>query len=304
MSRAVAPLLRAILLELIDEPELPSRSTMDDQLLDDLVASILQNGFFGAIVVVVVGVRYRVVAGHRRWHAARRAGLTEIPCSIYPTESDALEAIQHAENTRREDLNVVDEAIWFQQLFDKYPQEGIDGLARRVRESESYVNGRLELLRGDADVLAALKAGEIKIGVAQVLNKVGHDQYRRMYLRMAVENGVSIGTARNWLTEYKRIHEPAIGDEPVIAAGSASGPTAQHSYFACVVCQRDDDLGQMQHIAVHSYCNKSRLAPAVAAAREGIDYVQFPRTRADAVALLNRITDRFPELLEEPAASA
>jgi hypothetical protein len=133
-----------------------------------------------------------------------------------------------------------------------------------------------------------------------VLNKVGHEQYRRMYLRMAIENGVSIGTARNWLGEYKRIHEPAIGDEPAIVPAASSGPVAQHSYFACVVCQRDDDMGQMQQIMVHSYCNKSRLAPAVAAARDGIDYVQFPRTPRDAVALLNRITDRFPELLAEP----
>lgn len=290
-------------LSLIDEPEIPSRSAMDDEQLADLVDSIRRSGFFGAIQVVHNGDRYRVVAGHRRRIAAGRAGLVTMPCNVYQPDDPALEAIQDDENLSREELNVVDQAVYYAQLLEKRPAEGVDGLARRVRKTFNYVSSRLELLGGDAEILAALKAGQIRIGIAQELNKVTHPQYRRMYLQTAIENGVSIGTCKEWVREYKRTHEPAIGEEPAPVPAGSGEPVAQHSYFACVVCQRDDDLGHMRQIHVHDYCEKSKLAVAVAAARDGIDYVQFPRTRAQAVALINRVTDRFPELLEEPAAS-
>jgi ParB family chromosome partitioning protein len=289
-------------LSLIDEPEIPSRSAMDDELLADLEDSIRRSGFFGAIQTVRAGDRFRVVAGSRRRIAAGRAGLVTMPCNVYEADDPQLEAIQDDENLSREELNVVDQAVYYSQLLEKRPEEGVDGLARRVRKSLNYVDGRLQLLGGDDEILEALRASKIRIGVAQLLNKVGHDQYRRMYLRMAVENGASIGTVTQWVSEYKRIHAGAVAGEQPAPAVEASGPVAQHSYFACVICQRDDDMGHMRQINVHDYCEKSRLVPAIAAARDGAEYFRFPRTRDEAIALHTRVRDRFPELFEEPAA--
>jgi len=292
------PVRREIPVSLIDDPELPSRSDIPDDGIDDLVESILHSGFFGAIVVVPNRDRYRVVAGHRRTIAARRAGLVTLPCSVYPADSDVLEAVQDEENARQEEWNVVDQAIWYAQLLEKRPAEGTDGVARRARKSRDFVEGRLALLEGDADVLAALRAGEIKIGIAHVLNQIGHEQYRRMYLGMAIENGVSIGTARDWLREYKKSHEPALNGETAAPPPAPSSPLAPNSFFACVVCQKTEDSGHMQQFFVHDYCAKSRLNDAVVAARAGTDYLKFPRTREEALALVERVTDRFPELFD------
>jgi ParB/RepB/Spo0J family partition protein len=78
---------------------------MDEEQMDALVASIRELGFISVLVVVRVGERYEVVAGHRRRIAAGRAGLVAVPCLIYPSKGAAMEAIQHAENKHREELN-------------------------------------------------------------------------------------------------------------------------------------------------------------------------------------------------------
>ncbi len=302
MTDTVKPIIRELPLDAIDEPVLPSRTSMDDAKLDELVASIRAIGFISVLVVVQLGPsRFAVVAGHRRRIAAARAGLVSVPCLVYPSEAAALDAIQHAENRHREELSVADEAIWFAQLLEKYPSEGTDGVAARVGESRDYVEGRLLLLRGDEAVFAALGAGQITIGVAQVLNQVTRQDYRRMYLDMAVTNGVTVATARQWLWDYKKIHEPAAGSVTP-APASAAAPMTSVSFFRCVVCERDDDAGHMTQFSVHDYCAKSRLNVAIAAARAGADFVEFPRTREEAIALHTRLTQRFPELFADAPA--
>lgn len=290
------PEYRELPIALIDEPSLPSRTSMDEQLMDQLVASIRELGFISVIVVVRVGERYEVVAGHRRRLAAARAGLVAVPCLIYATKTDAVEAIQHAENKRREDLNPADEAIWFAQLMERHPEDGTDGVAARVGESRSYVEGLLSLLSGDDKVFADLAAGRINKGVAQQLNRCTDPLHRNMLRHNAVHQGATVGVVSSWVREWKRNVEPYITNPIAPADGGSGGTVIANVYFRCVCCDGTDDVPHMHTLQVHDYCIKSQLTPALAAFRNRSDFVAFPRTRDDAVALIARVFERFPEI--------
>jgi ParB/RepB/Spo0J family partition protein len=296
MLATVKPEYRELALSLIDEPTLPSRTTMDEQQMDALVASIRELGFISVIVVVLVGARYEVVAGHRRRIAAGRAGLVAVPCLIYPSKVAALDAIQHAENKHREALNPADEAIWFSQLFEAHPEEGTDGVAARVGESRGYVEGLLSLLSGDDKVFADLAAGRINKGVAQQLNRCTDALHRNMLRHNAVHQGATVGVVNSWVREWKRNVEPYITNPIAPGDGGSGGPVLANVYFRCVCCDGTDDVPHMHTLQVHDYCIKSQLTPALAAFRNRSDFVAFPRTRDDAVALIERVFERFPEI--------
>jgi ParB/RepB/Spo0J family partition protein len=297
-----APEFRQIPVALIDDPALPSRTEMDEHLMAELVTSIRTLGFISVIVVVAVGERFRVVAGHRRTKAARAAGLVVLPCLVYFDEGAALDAIQHAENRHREQLSVTDEAIWFAQLLEAHPTEGTDGLAQRVGETRNYVENRLALLAGCERVFQALADHSINVGVAQQLNRCTEDAHRFMLLDMAVRGGATVGLVTQWISEWKTIHAPASGHLTPGGTVEASSYPAANEYFRCKVCGENTDTPNMTSVQMHTHCLRTLIDPATGYVRSRADTVTFPRTRDEAVALVRRVLERFPELAEDSAA--
>jgi len=286
----------------IDEPQLPSRTEMDETEMVRLIESIRTTGFWSTLVVVPDGLRFRVVAGHRRTIAARRVGLIQVPCFIFDEESAALEWIQHAENQKREALTVTDEAIWFAQLLEKYPEDGTDGLAARVGETRAYVEGRLLLLQGCERVFDALRQHTINIGVAMELNKITEPAHRFMCLDQAATGGATVTLVKRWVQEWRTIHAPAGAAVPPPAPVADSSPLVLDDYFTCRVCGERDQVHAMRPLNAHDFCWRTLLDPKTGLVRAKTDYVLFPRTRDEAVKLVDRLLERFPELVPDPAA--
>jgi ParB/RepB/Spo0J family partition protein len=304
MPITAAPEFRQVPIGCIDEPVLPSRTTMDEQLMDELTASIRSLGFISVLVVVAIGDRFRVVAGHRRTIAARRAGVAVLPCFVYPSEGAALDAIQHAENRHREALTVTDEAIWFAELLEKYPDEGTDGVAARVHETRNYVEGRLLLLRGCARVFEALAEHHITIGVARELNRCTEDAHRFMLLDRAALGGATQGLVSQWVNEWRQMAALQVGAPQSPAGPPAPSPVVLDDYFTCRVCGERDNAQAMRPVNVHDFCLRQVLDPRTGLLRDKTEYVLFPRTREDAAKLVERIVERFPELLDGDPARA
>lgn len=298
MSAPVQQLPRLVPVALIDPPADASRTNMDPAQMELLVTSIRATGFWSVLVVVAIGERFRVIAGHRRSIAARLAGLVTVPCFVYDSEAAALDAIQFAENARREDVSVTDEAIWFGILLGKYPDDGTDGVAARVGESRAYVEGRLALLTGCERVFAALAAKEIPIGVAQELNKCTEDRHRIMLLDMAVRGGATVGLVRGWIQEWRLVHLPASGGAAPAPVVDASSAVVMDDYFVCRICGERHHPQNMRPLNGHDYCWQSVLDPSTGLLLSKSDYVRFPRTREDALRLMERLVERFPELAE------
>lgn len=293
---------RLIPIGLIDPPALASRTEMDDTAMEKLVASIRATGFWSTLVVFMVGERYQVVAGHRRSIAARLAGLVAVPCFVYESEAAALDAIQFAENSFREELSVTDEAIWFSQLLEKHPEVGTDGLAARVGESRAYVEGRLQLLGGCDRVFAALAAKEIPIGVAFELNKCTEDAHRFMLLDQAVRGGATVGVVRQWVVQWRTDHLPASPTPADAAAAAGPAPVVLDDYFMCRNCGERDNTRNMLPVNIHDYCLRQLIDPKTGLLRSRADYVLLPRTHDEATKLIQLVIDRFPGLVEDSAA--
>lgn len=145
------------------------RKNMGD--LTDLAASMKELGVIEPIVAVRNGAGYTIVAGHRRYAAAKKAKLTDVPVVVRElTEAQRIETML-VENLHREDLTAVEEAVIFQRLVTEcgYAQRK---LAEQVGVSQAHVSKRLSLLKLPKDALAKLDAGELTVKDGLELTKL------------------------------------------------------------------------------------------------------------------------------------
>jgi ParB family chromosome partitioning protein len=169
-------------------PEQPRRH-FDETALDELAASIAKRGVIQPVIVrPLAGGRYQLVAGERRWRAAQKAQLHEIPALVRDLDERDVMALALIENIQREDLNPVEEARAYQQLGerDELPQAEI---ARMVGKSRSHVANMQRLLVLPQAVLEHLEAGRLDMGHAREL--VGREDAEALAQR-AVDEKLSV----------------------------------------------------------------------------------------------------------------
>ena len=151
-------------------PRNPRRSFSDAEL-DELAASIREHGVIQPIVVrPVKGAtdRFEIIAGERRWRAAQRAGLHDVPIvPIEVSDTDALE-IMIIENVQREDLNAMEEARGYHALADEFKRSTED-IAKVVGKSRSHVANMMRLTKLPDEVQALIASGELSAGHARAL---------------------------------------------------------------------------------------------------------------------------------------
>jgi ParB family chromosome partitioning protein len=148
-------------------PEQPRRR-FDDAALDELAQSIRARGLIQPIVVRPHGREYQIVAGERRWRAAQRAGLHEVPVVVRDfSHAETLE-VALLENIQRQDLNAIEEAQAYQRLLADWGHTQ-DALAKVVHKSRSHVANLLRLLELPDDVQAMVVDGALTMGHARAL---------------------------------------------------------------------------------------------------------------------------------------
>ena len=176
--------------QLDPNPDQPRR-TFDTQALEALAESIRQAGVLQPLLVVENGARYRIVAGERRYRAARMAGLQSVPCVVRDmTEQERMEAAL-IENLQREDLNPIEEAAGIRALMEEcgYTQELA---AKRVGRSRPAVANLLRLLQLPESIRELVKAGELSAGHARVLAGLADESRQLALAERAVREGMSV----------------------------------------------------------------------------------------------------------------
>jgi len=169
-------------------PDQPRRR-FDEQALEDLAASIAERGVIQPVIVrPLADGRYQLVAGERRWRAAQKAQLHEIPALIRNLEEREVAALALIENIQREDLNPVEEARAYKRLAQL---EGLPHLeiGRLVGKSRSHVANFIRLLSLPAAVLEHVEAGRLEMGHARAL--VGREDAEAL-ARQAVNGNLSV----------------------------------------------------------------------------------------------------------------
>ena len=144
------------------------RKKFDSKGLNELADSIREHGVITPILVQKEDGYYQIIAGERRWRAAKIAGLKEIPAIIKNYEGAERLAVSLIENIQREDLDVIEEAQAYRQLIDDYAltQEQV---AKRVSKSRTSITNAMRLLNLDERVQAMLAEGAIAMGHARAL---------------------------------------------------------------------------------------------------------------------------------------
>jgi ParB family chromosome partitioning protein len=174
--------LREIAVDRIQPGKFQPRKHFDDDLLDELAASIKAQGLIQPIVVRAIGAnRYEIIAGERRWRAVQRAGLSEIPALVREVADQAVVAMALIENIQREELTPLEEAHAFQRLIAEFSHTH-QQVADAVGRSRASISNLLRLLDLPDEIKRLLDERKLDMGHGRAL--------------AALEAGLALGFAR------------------------------------------------------------------------------------------------------------
>ncbi len=175
--------------------EYQPRIEMDDARLDELAASIKANGVIQPIVVRRDGDGFRIIAGERRWRAARKAGLARVPVVVKELGGEdahqKLLEIALVENLQREDLNPIDEAKAFRRLADEFTLTQ-DAIATAVGKDRATVANTMRLLKLPVEVQGDVASGTLTMGHARALLALPGDSSQLHLAREVKTRGLSV----------------------------------------------------------------------------------------------------------------
>lgn len=221
---------------LAPHPDQPRRH-FDEDKLDELAKSIQLRGLIQPIVVRPHGHDYQIVAGERRWRAAQRAHLHEVPVIVRELDDAETTEIALVENIQRADLNAIEEAEAYQRLIQHFGHTQ-DALGKIVHKSRSHISNLLRLLDLPPPVRAMVVDGSIEMGHARAL--VGAPDPVALARRVA-EDGLSVRETERLAREAKPARAKG-GRAPAAAAG-------QDADIAALERQLGDVLGLRVKIA-------------------------------------------------------
>ena len=185
------------------------RKNFDEENLEDLTNSIKERGVIQPIIVRRSNndeAKYEIIAGERRWLAARKAGLHDIPVVV--TEADDLKSLEFAivENVQRHDLNPLEEAQGYKRLIDEfsYDQEKV---SKFIGKSRSYITNSLRLLTLPKSVLQYIEEKKISAGHAKIL--VGLDN-AEFIANKIIEKKLSVRQSENFVKIFKKKNKPIL----------------------------------------------------------------------------------------------
>jgi ParB family chromosome partitioning protein len=182
--------------------EYQPRKVFNDERLQELAASIREQGVIQPILVHRIGANYGLIAGERRWRAARFAGLKTIPALV--REATKRELIEQAliENIQREDLNPLEAAEAFKRLQDEFKLTQED-LAKRVGKERSTVTNFLRILGLPKDIKQHLVSGALSLGHAKAILSLERQRDQVITANRIVKKGLSVREAEALATKLK-----------------------------------------------------------------------------------------------------
>ena len=167
------------------------RKTFDEDKLNELAASIEEHGLIQPLVLRKAEKGYEIVAGERRWRAARKIGIREIPCIVRELTDEENMLLAIIENMQREDLNPIEEAEGIRQMIETYglTQEEV---SKSVGKSRPYIANSLRLLRLPETVRKYVEDGSLSTGHAKAIAAVSDEKKQIELAEAAIRDGLSV----------------------------------------------------------------------------------------------------------------
>jgi len=168
------------------------RTLFEQDRIDELTDSIREHGVLSPLMVRGMGDgSYQIIAGERRWRAARAAGLSELPARIVVADDKMALELAMVENLQREDLSPIEEARGYRALMEEFGMTQ-EEVAQRVSKSRPSVANSLRLLALPAELKELVLRGELSSGSARALLALKSEETMRSAARTVVANGMSV----------------------------------------------------------------------------------------------------------------
>ena len=167
------------------------RKRFSDEELKELSESIKQFGVIQPLLVKKQGPLYEIIAGERRFRAAKLAGLTEVPVLIRNYDEKLSKEVAIIENIQREDLNAVEEALAYQSLISEYDLSQ-EELAERLSKKRTTITNSLRLLKLEEEILNYIREGKLKEGHGRALLAIPEGKKRLELAKECVEKNLSV----------------------------------------------------------------------------------------------------------------
>lgn len=215
--------IREISIDLIQpNPEQP-RTTFDEESLDELAVSIRELGIVQPLSLRAAdGGKYQIIAGERRWRAARKAGLATVPAYVRTASDSETTEMALIENIQREDLNAIEVALAFRKLIDTYNLTQ-ERLSERLGKKRATISNHLRLLRLPAEIQLGLRDRKLDMGHAKAILSVDDPKQQLKLYNVCVKEGLSVRRveelAKEWQEALKRGEKPKKANK---AAGASS----------------------------------------------------------------------------------
>ena len=185
------------------------RKNFDENALQMLADSISEHGVIQPIAVREIGAlseNYEIIAGERRWRAAKMAGLDEIPAIVLTGDDLKIAEISLIENIQRQDLNPIEEALAYKALIERFGLKQ-EEVARQVGKSRSAVANMLRLLELPDEVLIMVQDGKLSMGHARALLGLNEDDKMLPLAEATVERELSVREVEALVRKYNAVEE-------------------------------------------------------------------------------------------------
>ncbi len=179
--------LQQLSLQSIIPGKFQPRRSISDSSLTELSASIKSQGLLQPIVVRQVGNQFEIIAGERRWRAAKLAELTHIPALVREVADNVALAFALIENIQRENLNPVEEAMAYERFHHEFQMNHVD-IAQMLGKSRSSITNAIRLLSLSEPVKKLLEAGALEMGHARALLILAPEEQIRLAEKIVAEN--------------------------------------------------------------------------------------------------------------------
>jgi ParB family chromosome partitioning protein len=274
---------------IVPNPNQP-RVHFDEESLADLASSIREIGVLQPILLrVVEGAgdgRYQLIAGERRWRAARRAGLATVPAIIRQT--DELASVEQAlvENLHRQDLTALEEAAAFQQLIEDFGLTH-DQVASRVGKSRSTVTNTIRLMQLPGSIQGLVADGRLSAGHARALLGTSDRAFQEQLARRATQEGWSVRAVEEAVRDREQLGSAAGVTAKTAENGHAAGASGSGG-GAAPTRLRPPGLLELEELLAHHLDTRVSVSMA---GRRGKMVVEFADLE-DLERIFRRITER------------
>lgn len=254
MTKKIKRKMVEILMIKIDEPGEINRMEIDPEKITELAESISEIGLLQPILLRPVKDRYEIVAGHRRFLASQKLGLSVIDAVVKEMTDQEAAIIRASENLNREGLTPIEQAAIFSNLISKHKMP-IERVAKKFGYKPSTIKRRMDLLRMPPQLTQAVHQGRLSVTVAEELWPISDLTHLDYLLSFALDGGCTMMVARSWVKDWRdNKRREAAGNEPTASQLAPNEP--RPIYVACDLCSGAMEIGQETVFRTCPACTK------------------------------------------------